>query len=180
MNENTMHPLTKEQSDFAAENYSLVFRYLAHKGLDADEFHDVVILPFLRAVQQYNERPELREYAFSTIAWRRMDSALGGYFAKLKRRGAFAFPRGLDVPCSGGLTPEEMTPAPGNVCDSAEARDYWHRARAFITHKQGNVLYLRSRGFSYKEIAEQSGLKIKSVSNCLYRARRKVRENCAA
>lgn len=97
MNGQEMHPLTKEQSDFAAEQYGMVFRYLAHKRLDADEFHDVVILPFLRAVQQYMERPELQKYAFSTIAWRQMDSALSNYFARQKRRGALAAPRGLNV-----------------------------------------------------------------------------------
>ena len=162
MNGQEMHPLTKEQSDFAAEQYGMVFRYLAHKRLDADEFHDVVILPFLRAVQQYMERPELQKYAFSTIAWRQMDSALSNYFARQKRRGALAAPRGLNVP------------------PPAEARDHWNRAKAFVSRRQGNVLYLRSRGLSYREIAEQAGMKIKGVDNCLYRARRRVRENCAA
>ena len=163
MNGQEMHPLTKEQSDFAAEQYGMVFRYLAHKRLDADEFHDVVILPFLRAVQQYMERPELQKYAFSTIAWRQMDSALSNYFARQKRRGALA-----------------AIPASCDVCAPAEARDHWNRAKAFVSRRQGNVLYLRSRGLSYREIAEQAGMKIKGVDNCLYRARRRVRENCAA
>ena len=180
MNGQEMHPLTKEQSDFAAEQYGMVFRYLAHKRLDADEFHDVVILPFLRAVQQYMERPELQKYAFSTIAWRQMDSALSNSFARQKRRGALAAPRGLNVPLPGGFTLEETIPASCDVCAPAEARDHWNRAKAFVSRRQGNVLYLRSRGLSYREIAEQAGMKIKGVDNCLYRARRRVRENCAA
>lgn len=51
-----------------------------------DEFYDVVIFRFLRAVQQYDEREDLQQYAFSTIANNAMRSALSNHFAKEKRR----------------------------------------------------------------------------------------------
>lgn len=76
MNEATLHPLSKAQSDFAAENYNLVFRFLQEKGLDADEYHDDVILEYLHAVQCYDERPELRRYDFPAIAYGQMESAI--------------------------------------------------------------------------------------------------------
>lgn len=70
MNANTdrLHPLTKQQSDFAAEHYGQVFDYLAFRKLDADEYHDVVILSYLCAVQQYDECPGECECSFEELA----------------------------------------------------------------------------------------------------------------
>lgn len=87
MNESTLHPLTKTQSDFAAENYGLVFSFLKSKGLDADEFHDVVILSYLQAVQIYDERPEMQENPFDIYAERMMQRALRFHLQKLNGRG---------------------------------------------------------------------------------------------
>ena len=47
-----------------------------------DEFYDVVIFRFLKAVQQYDEREDLQKYKFSTIAEYAMRSAVSNYFAK--------------------------------------------------------------------------------------------------
>lgn len=72
MTENNMHPLTKTQSDFAAKNYELVFSFLSGCKLDADEYHDAVIMHYLQAVQSYDERPELHREPFSVVARRQM------------------------------------------------------------------------------------------------------------
>ncbi len=48
MNETTKK-LTGAQKEFAAENHGLVFDFLKSKGLD-DDFYDVVIFRFLRAL----------------------------------------------------------------------------------------------------------------------------------
>ena len=36
--------LTEQESAFAAENHSLIFRFLSRKGLPEDEYYDVVAL----------------------------------------------------------------------------------------------------------------------------------------
>ena len=73
---NKLRPLTKEQSAFAAERYSMVFDFLGARGLDADDYHDVVILSFLSAVQQYLEHPELQMSAFHKVAYRYMGASV--------------------------------------------------------------------------------------------------------
>ena len=45
-------PLTEEEQAFAAENYHLVAKYLRMRKLPYDEWHDVVILRYLRAVKR--------------------------------------------------------------------------------------------------------------------------------
>ena len=46
-------PLTKEQQEFAAEHHGLVYKFLNDNHLPEDEFYDVVIFPYLKAVQDY-------------------------------------------------------------------------------------------------------------------------------
>lgn len=46
-------PLTKEQQDFAAEHHGLVYKFLNDNHLPENEFYDVVIFPYLKAVQDY-------------------------------------------------------------------------------------------------------------------------------
>ncbi|MCI8521260.1 MAG: hypothetical protein HFE51_09885 [Clostridia bacterium] len=78
--------LTERQEQFLAEHHYLVENFLRYRNLPMDEFYDVVIFRFLRAVQQYDEREDLQQYAFSTIANNAMRSALSNHFAKEKRR----------------------------------------------------------------------------------------------
>lgn len=78
--------LTERQEQFLAEHHYLVENFLKYRGLPMDEFYDVVIFRFLRAVQQYDECEDLKQYAFSTIANNAMRSAISNHFAKEKRR----------------------------------------------------------------------------------------------
>lgn len=74
--------LTEKQRQFAADNHYVLENFLRYRGLPMDEFYDVVIFRFLKAVQQYDEREDLQKYKFSTIAEYAMCSAVSNYFAK--------------------------------------------------------------------------------------------------
>ena len=69
-------PLTEAESEFAAEHHSVIYGYLRKAGLPEDDFYDVVVFGYLRAVRKYLARPELRKYSFSTIAYRAMSLLL--------------------------------------------------------------------------------------------------------
>ena len=60
--------LTEKQRQFAADNHYVLENFLRYRGMPMDEFYDVVIFRFLKAVQQYDERKDLQKYKFSTIA----------------------------------------------------------------------------------------------------------------
>ncbi len=68
--------LTEKQEQFLAEHHYLVEDFLKYRGLPMDEFYDVVIFRFMRAVKQYDERDDLKQYKFSTIANNAMRWAL--------------------------------------------------------------------------------------------------------
>lgn len=97
--------LTENQRRFAEEHHNVLENFLKYRGLPLDEYYDVVVFRFLRAVQQYDEREDLRQYAFETIAKNHMKSALGNYFRQQKRIKQNVVLLSLDYPISeSGLT----------------------------------------------------------------------------
>lgn len=81
-------PLTKEQQEFAAEHHGLVYKFLNDNHLPDDEFYDVVIFGYLKAVRDYFSREVLRQYSFATIAWRAMSRNLSNHFKTQARKSA--------------------------------------------------------------------------------------------
>ena len=62
--------LTEQESAFAAEHHSLIYRFLSKKGLSEDEYYDIVVFGYLNGVRKYFRRAELRQqYSFTTLAW---------------------------------------------------------------------------------------------------------------
>lgn len=70
-------PLTNEEQIFAEENYGLVRKYLNLRQLPYDEWHDVVILRYLRSVKRWFALPELHKHSFEIVAFYAMRSAIG-------------------------------------------------------------------------------------------------------
>lgn len=81
---NEARMLTERQEQFLAKNHYLVEDFLKYRGLPMVDFYDVVIFRFMRAVKQYDERDDLKQYKFSTIANNAMRWALASYFGKEK------------------------------------------------------------------------------------------------
>lgn len=78
--------LNERQRKFAEEHHSVIEEFLNARKLPMDEFYDVVVFRFLNAVKQYDEREDLKQYAFATIANNHMRSALGNHFKKERQR----------------------------------------------------------------------------------------------
>ena len=79
-------PLTEEQRRFAEQNHALVYKFLHQHGLSVDEYYDIVIFGFLLAVQRYLTDASLAPYAFSTVAWSAMESALRNHRRTARRK----------------------------------------------------------------------------------------------
>ncbi len=184
-NNTALHPFTPAQSKFMEEHYSLLewflsFRWLKRQlheeppfsFLEKEGLYDAALDGYMRAVQQYNERPELQKYSFTTVAVNAMRWELLGFIRKEARRRSR-----LNQDSSAYETTLRRladTPVFG------EAQELWDRTKRLVTVRQGNVLRLRSFGHTYAEIAERSGMDRKAVDNCLYRTRKKLRVQLAA
>ena len=108
-----LRPLSAEAQELARQNIQTVARFLAHHRL-SDDWYDIVIFRYLLTVQNWLDRPELHRYAFSTVAWRAMSSAVSNERRKQRRR---IRPVSLDAPLpgAGGLTLGDMV-TEDNLC----------------------------------------------------------------
>lgn len=69
-------PLTAEEAQFAADHLSLVYWFLNKHGLNENEWFDVVIFGYMMAVKKYVSIPDLKQYSFTTTAYKAMSSAV--------------------------------------------------------------------------------------------------------
>ncbi len=58
----------------------MIYSFLHSKSLSIDEFYDIVIFGYLRAIKKYFMNPEIWKYNFSTIVYREMNCELINYF----------------------------------------------------------------------------------------------------
>lgn len=190
-----LHPFTPAQSSFMEEHYGLLKWFLSFRWIDQgksshssesipfsflekEDIYDAALDGYMRAVQQYDERPELQKYSFTTVAVNAMRWELLGLIRKEARRRSR-----LNQDSSAYETALRRladTPVFGEAHETAKAQELWDRTKRLVTVRQGNVLRLRSFGHTYAEIAERSGMNSKAVDNCLYRTRKKLRLRLAA
>ena len=186
-----LHPFTPAQSSFMEEHYGLLRWFLSFRWvkkqtceeipfslLEKEDIYDAALDGYMRAVQQYDERPELREYSFTTVAVNAMRWELLGLIRREARRrsrmnqDSSAYEAALRFLSDASVS--------GEAYEAAEFSELWDKTKKLVTVRQGNVLRLRSFGHTYAEIAERSGMNSKAVDNCLYRTRKKLRVQLAA
>ena len=95
--------LTEAQRDFADRHHDLVLQYLRRKGLREDDYYDIAVFGYLRAVQVYDQKPELQQYNFQTIANKRMYAALWNHFRSLRAAKRNATVLSLNTPSADGM-----------------------------------------------------------------------------
>lgn len=75
-----LEPLTDFERKFATENHNLVYDFLHRHGYSLEIYYDIAIFGFLKAVQIYNRREDLRnKYAFPFISQQYIRSEIGNH-----------------------------------------------------------------------------------------------------
>ena len=145
-------PLTEAEAEFAAEHYSIIHRYLRMAGLPENDFYDVVVFGYLRAVRKYLARPELRRYKFFTIAFR-------------KKRAAYVEPYDEEAHSEDFRDP---------VADAYESTLSFEELCGKLTPMQQRIAALRAEGYRDKEIAAICQLKPCEVELEMSQAQAKI------
>ena len=155
-------PLTKEQQDFAAEHHGLVYKFLNDNHLPENEFYDVVIFPYLKAVQDYCNSASAQKYSFSTIAIRQMKFRLYDYFRTQARRKrnteVISIHLGL---YSDGVPLEEVLPGQDRLMQEFEMQQMLHDLGPF-------PMFLNNR-------MKLSGMKVTAMASGRFPATKKYR-----
>lgn len=109
---------------------------------------------YLSAVRRYLTQPQLRRYAFSTIAWKSM------------RRSIAAFRRAEALRTLAEQRYQEATPK-SDPMEELEARLFLHDLASIASRPQYEMAALRLQGYSIKETARQRGMTPKRVRRLL-------------
>jgi len=172
--------LTDAQHDFAAEHHDLLLRFLKEKGLREDDYYDVAVFGYLRAVQIYDERPELHSYSFRTIAYKRMYAAVWNHFRSLRTQKRSAVVYSLNTPTGDEMEFSELVPADiPEVYEYSEIREEWEAAQSAATPKHMQVLRLRAQGYTGREIGNLYQISPSAVYGRIYTLREKTRRLAA-
>lgn len=132
-------PLTEAESKFAAEHHATIYEYLNKARLPENDFYDIVVFGYLRAVRKYLARPELQQYKFSTIAYRAMSCDVHHsreYWMRKKRR---ALIESLDEE----LHTLELCDPVSAACENVLS---FQELSGKLTQKQRQIANLRSQG----------------------------------
>lgn len=172
-------PLTIEQSQFAAEHHDLVYKFLQENHLPIDEFYDVVIFGYLRAVINYLTRTELQIYTFPTIGKKTMTQSLSDYFKeqKCQKRSAeiLSIHAGLH---KDGLPLDETLSAPDNLMMQLETELILHDLAKRVSKQQMDIVRMRSSGYNLQDIANRQNTSIKRIRRLLEDVRNVLMEIC--
>lgn len=154
------------------ENYRLIKTYLMVRGYYGDAYYDAAVDGLLAAARAYCERPELSKFAFSTIAFRKMDDAACAVARKEGRRSEIAQILHLEDPV---IERDMAVRHQDHMDDSVAERLMWAQVLSALTEKQMEVFKLKRYGYTYNEMARQCGIGYYGVSSRLQRMRQKLR-----
>ena len=168
-----LHPLTEEQRIFAEEHHDFIYQYLNRRHLSIEEYYDTVVFGYLEAVQDYLEKPELKQYQFSTIARIAMRNALAREWEKQSRLMRKAF---LEEFEDDTASLDEFLPSrQERLAEAIDDRSRLLALLAYLTPKERQVVHLQADGYTYHEIAEICKISSHGVNSRFYRLRRKMR-----
>lgn len=145
-------PMNLDESAYAEKYHHLIYAFLGKHKLPMDEFYDIAVFGYLRAVRKYLARPELREqYKFSTIAYRAMSCDVHHsreYWLRAKRNRQEC---PLDEERHTNDLRDTVSGTVGNVID-------FERVVRGLTPAQRRIASLRADGYHDTEIAAMCGI----------------------
>lgn len=149
-----MQPLTEQEKLFAESNHGLVYFFLHRYGYSIEDYYDIVIFGYLKAVQVYHRKEDVkRKYDFAFIAWQYMRAEVGNYFRmeSAEKRKPMETMISLDVSytetdnlynCVGGKSAE----------DDLLASEFLEEVLENLSAVQRGIFNLKLEGYSNKEV----------------------------
>jgi len=151
-------PLTKEQNSFAAKHHGLILRFLNKRGYPEVDYYDIAVFGYISAVRSYLAREDLRNnYAFSTIAFKRMSSYVASHIKAESDRAKVTF----SYDKYEHLTPRTED-SPEDIYIRGECATIIDNS---LTPCQKLILQLRCENTDIIKLCEQSGVGPEAITN---------------
>jgi RNA polymerase sigma factor (sigma-70 family) len=175
----TNYVLTQEQQAFAADHHNLVYAFLNDYHLAEDDFYDVAIFGYLRAVKNYFKRAELRQYAFSTIAWHCMKSDVFNQFRRQRQLCRNAVTVSLDAISDDHPALADVFMVENQVIEAMDLSMLRAQLSAALPQEQADVLQLAADGYTLRDIASLWERPLRHIEALLAEAQLSARAACA-
>ena len=156
-----------DESAFAEKYHHLIYAYLGKHKLPVDEFYDIAVFGYLRAVRKYLARPELQQYKFSTIAYRAMSCDIHHskeYWSRARRRGEVC-------PLNEDHDSNDLRDTVSETLDNVISFEQLTRR---ITPMQRRIALLRADGYNNKEIVAICKIRRQDVEAEMENAKRRI------
>lgn len=156
--------LTDFERKFATENHNLIYDFLHKYGYSLENYYDVAVFGYLKAVQIYNCREDLRNaYAFPVISRQYMRAELGNYFKmeNAKRRKPPEIVVSLDVEYSETKNLYNCIGASNGKFPETEVLEM-ERVMEFLnslSDKQRKITEMKIYGYNSREIYQMLEMK---------------------
>ena len=149
-------PLSKRQMRFAEKNHKLVYAFLQERRYGPDEYYDLAVMGYLRAIERYFTHAYLRRFSFSTVAYRAMQQSIASW-----KRGESRRRQAEETYCA--LYGRRET-----ICDAEPSEAYFFsELQKCGTPQQAAFALLRLHGYSIAEIAARYKLDPRRVRRML-------------
>lgn len=161
--------LTQEEQEFAAEHCRLIDLHLKVNGLDPDKWWDVLVFGYLTAVRCWFRVPQIRRWAFPTIAKVKMRGAMCNqlqYENRAMRRGQAV---SLDADLDGleAVTLYDLLPGSSGAEEQAVFEMLVCSLASGLTGTEKAVFRLTTEGYGRGEIARKLGIPHQQVKDNL-------------
>lgn len=68
-----LQPLTEEQKEMAEKYHNIIYSFLHSKGYDIEEYYDIAVMGYLKAIQKYSRDDNLKlKWSFKAICYNDM------------------------------------------------------------------------------------------------------------
>jgi len=175
--------LNSEQRKFAADNHGLVCAFLNKNRLADNDYYDIVLFGYLKAVVKYLTKQGLKDkYAFSTIAYRSMLDSLSNhrkYQNRQKRSGVTISLESL-VSDESTLSFHEVIPGVDTLSDEFETKVLLHEIALRVNRQQIQVVILKADGYGIRDIARKQKITMKEVRGILDSVKQTIYSVCRA
>jgi RNA polymerase sigma-70 factor (ECF subfamily) len=172
-----LSPLTPEEQKYAEENHDLVYKFLHMHNLNVDDYYDVIIFGYLRAVENYSKRPDLQKLKFTTVAYAAMGSEWKNYSRAQNAEKRKGNALSLDCTTIYGEDDLELYNIIGkhDALDEEEALNRILKELApVLTKKQLKALHLKAQGYSYNEINSEYKLSFNVITRAIKESREPI------
>ena len=87
MENHKLVPLTESEKRQAEENHNILFSFLHRRGYDIEFYYDICVFGYLKAIQIYNRREDLRnKFLLAFICEQYMRAEIGNYLRMMKAK----------------------------------------------------------------------------------------------